>query len=162
MDTYPTQMTFYFYWFIFLIFFFSQPHVSFTLTVIFFHLYLLFQLYFLLLFSTSPFCLFLLSHLLKFLCSPIWNFWLNFSVFFFFIAFFSNSVRLLLDFPTINPIRLPQIQYLKPWFKAPPFNVALPLILAAFQSFLIGSYGFFFRMYWCWLFSYEIDRKSVV
>ena len=30
---------------------------------------------------------------------------------FFFIAFFSNSVCLLLDFPTINLVRLPQFRY---------------------------------------------------
>ena len=32
--------------------------------------------------------------------------------FFFFIAFFSNSVRLLLDFPSINPVRLPQKNFM--------------------------------------------------
>ena len=134
MDTYTT---FYFY-LIFLPLFFFFPS-----TTCFFHPYPcllspLSSLIHLYLFSASPFSsfkIFMFSHmklLAQLLCL------------FFFIAFFSNSVHLLLGFPTINPIRLPQIQYLKPWFKAPPFNVAPPLILAAFQSFLICSCGFFF------------------
>ena len=68
------------------LFFFPQPLVSSTLTLIFFHLYLL----------PSTFLL-LLSHLLKFLCSPIWNSWLNFFVFYFFsqLYFLTQFVSLI-------------------------------------------------------------------
>ena len=98
LDTYPIKPPFtLIFFFLLLLFFFLNHTFCFTLTL------------------THPFCfsLLLLSHLLKF--SPTWNSWLNFIVFYFFFfsqLFFPNSVRLLLDFPSINPVHLPQKKFM--------------------------------------------------
>ena len=107
IDTYPIKPSFtliYFY-FSFFLFFFST-----TLFVSPLHL-------------SSPIHLLLLSFFLffYFFIFIFFNFYVlpyetlgstSLSSNFFFIAFFSNSVRLLLDFPTINPVFLPQKNFM--------------------------------------------------
>ena len=82
--------------------FFSQPHVSHHP-----YTYLLssFMLLLLSVYPFSSFKIFMFSHTKLLAQLPC-------LLFFFFTAFFSNSVRLLLDFPSIDPFRLPQKNFM--------------------------------------------------
>ena len=94
IDTYPIKSPFtLIYLFLLLIFFFSTTHfVSPS------HL-------------SSPINLLLLSHLLKFLYSPIWNSWLNFLVFYLFsqLSFLTQFVSSLISLTSTQFVSLKKI-----------------------------------------------------
>ena len=98
IDTYPIKPSFtLIYLFLLLLLFFTpQPHVL-------FHPYTYPSF---LLLPGSPLSSFKIFSHMKLLAE------LPCLLFVFFTAFFSNSVRLLLDFPSINPIPLPQTNFM--------------------------------------------------
>ena len=96
IDTYPIKSPFtLIYLFLLLIFFFLNHTFCFTLTLIFSHQPAS---------SFSSFKIFIFSHMKLLAQLPC--------LLSFFTTFFSNSIRLFLDFPNINPVRLPQKNFM--------------------------------------------------